>query len=39
VGKIFKDLNAMADHIMGLLALDMRDKTHPAGVMLKLRII
>ena len=37
--EIFQDLNAMADHIMGLLTLDMRDKTYPAGIVLKLRII
>ena len=39
MGQIFQNFNAMADHVMGFDALNMRDKTYPAGIMLKLRII
>jgi hypothetical protein len=39
MGQIFQNFNTMADNIVGLLPLDMRDETYPAGIMFKLRIV
>jgi hypothetical protein len=39
MGKIFEDFQALKHDIMAFAALDMRDKTDPAGIVFVARIV
>ena len=39
VGQVDQNLDALADHLMGFFAVQIDDKAHPAGVVLKLRVV
>jgi len=39
MGQVDQDLNAFADDLMLFFAIEVDDKTHPAGIVLKLGVV